>query len=435
MNHRVDMYKKPHNTNLELDVLATLAFTNMQHKISLLEEDDFYSLQTKEIFSHFLKSYEQSGAVDVSLLADETNYTKIVNRNLTVLASQLDMRIEELKNLSAKRKIKVITDAVNIKIKEGRDSETIKRYVVSEIEKIKTRKDLDMADIDQRFEDILERDEVIATPTGFRRFDRFTGGFLEGTLNIIAAAQGVGKSTLAVNMACNICRTKKKVLFVTGEMTQQTLYAKLISYLTGITYLKCLMGKDYRDGKWNPFNDKEVKKFTEARAKIDEYDLTLFGEKGISTLDIKSKISEIDGADIVFVDYLQRLKPIEKGRNDYEKVSNIAKELKNIALETNIPLVVVSSINRKHADEKDFRPKLSDLRGSGEIEYEADMVILLHRESAFRKARYNENEYEFQHAAEIKIAKNRYGESNLIIELFSDGDKSLIREAYEGGRY
>ena len=428
MGQELKQYNNIHNKNLELDVLATLAFSDMQHKIALLAEDDFYSLDTREIYKQFFKSYKDSGVIDVSLLQQEINYTLIVNRNTTVLPSQLDIRIEELKDLSAKRKIKAISDRAGVLIREGKDSDTIRKWQIAQIEKIKTIKDIDLEAIDQRFEDILDRDGVIAVETGFRKFDRLTGGFLEGTLNIIAAAQGVGKTTLAVNMACNMAKAKKKVLFVTGEMTQQTLYAKIVSYLTGITYLRVLMGKDMVDNQWVHFNDADYSKITNARAEVADYDMTLYGERGLSTLDIKSKIAEVDGADIVFVDYLQRLRPTEKGSNTYEKISNIAKELKNIALQTNTPLVVISSINRKHSDETDFRPKLSDLRGSGEIEYEADMVLFLHRDSAFRKAKYDENEYEFEHAADLTIAKNRYGESNLRIELFSDGEKSLIKE-------
>jgi len=428
MSRRTNMCN---NKNLELDVLATLVFGNEQHKITMLDEEDFYSLDTRDIFRTFLKTYNQKGVIDASILSNESNYTLIVNRNTAILPSQLDLRIGELKDLTGRRKIKAISEQANIMAQENKSSQEIRNWQIGELEKIRMVKDPKVEELDQRFEDILGGNQTLSVLSGYRKFDYLVGGFLEGTFNVIAAGQGVGKTTLAVNMMCNICKRGKRVLFATIEMSPQLLYSKIISHLTGISYREILMGKVRRDDKWVEFGEWEWKRINQARAEVASYSLELFGERGMTTADIKSKIIEIGGCDIVFVDYLQMLIPVEAGRSNYEKISNVAAELKNVALETTVPLVVISSINRDYSDRSDYKPQIADLRGSGEIEFAADMVILLHRESAFRKARPGEDEIEFEHHGELIVAKDRCGESNLVIRLYFDGARSLITEATE----
>lgn len=419
-----------HMKDLELDVLATLAFSTLYHKISLLEEEDFYRSDTKNIFLKFRETYNKKGLIDASLI-DGIDYSLLANRNLVTTSSQLDARIGKLKELSAKRKIAKIIYNTQTMIDENRDLDMIKNFTISELEKIKEEKEETLDEIDKQFVDMLERPEDLSVMSGYSKLDFSTGGFRNGTLNIIAAAQGIGKTTIAAIMAYNILKQGKKVLFVTVEMTKKDLFAKMISYLTGISYIEILKGRLRKDKDWVKFDTKEWKIINSAREKIIKSNLILFGEKELTTLDIKSKITEAGNFNIVFIDYLQELKPVAEYKTLYVKVSNIASELKSIALETDIPLVVVSSINRDYSDRKDFKPHISDIRESGRVEYVADMILLLHRESIFRDAKISENIEEFKHKGEIIIAKNRYGESNLSIDLYVDGFRSLISEAEE----
>jgi replicative DNA helicase len=250
---------------------------------------------------------------------------------------------------------------------------------------------------------------------------------MEGSLNILASAQGIGKTTFVMNMLPSICEKQgKKVLFVSLEMTFMALHAKLVSLLSGVPFSKMMYDmQTLTTDEWISINN--------ARARAYGYHIYRMGEKQVSTIDIRAKLKALKDVDIVILDYLQLVKPIIKSTSMYEIITNISRELKMIAAEANIPFIVIASINRDYSDRGDYRPHISDIRGSGNIEYDADMVLLLHRDSAFRE--YNPSkdadEYAFNHSADITVAKNRFGEANLRIDLFFDGAKSIMRESHE----
>ena len=154
------------------------------------------------------------------------------------------------------------------------------------------------------------------------------------------------------------------------------------------------------------------------------------GEKEINTADIKAEIKELRNIDVIFIDYLQLLKPTFPGKSLYESTSNISRELKVLAMEFNIPFVVINSINRDYSNRNDYKPHISDLRNSGQLEYDADLVLMLHRPSMFREADTSKGEDKktFENKAELIIAKNRFGESNLEIDFYFDGAKSSFKE-------
>ena len=275
----------------------------------------------------------------------------------------------------------------------------------------------------------MTREKDPAIKTGFPKLDRVTGGFMGGTLNIIASAQGIGKTTFIINMLSNICgKLNKKVLFVPLEMSFMSLHAKIISCLSGVSFSEMMYGsKKLSTENWSLIND--------ARAKAAKFQIHRLGEKEVSTNDIRSKVQSLGDIDMVIVDYMQLVKPVAKSNSMYENITNISRELKILSSEANIPFVVVASINREYSDRSDNRAKISDIRGSGNIEYDADMVLLLHRESAFREydTGKDDDEYTFRHSADIVVAKNRFGESNLKIDLFFDGEKSIVREVAKHG--
>jgi len=418
-----------HDTDLELDILATLAFTpKLQYKIISLSEEDFYHINTKDIYNKFIKMYNSDNVIDISLLNKNSNdfVLKLINRNNTTLASQINARIKKLKDISGKRKIQGIAHEMTTMVSSGKDLKDI-RNCGSEIIKIgeDILKDVTNEDVDEKLEEFMTREKDPAIKTGFPKLDRVTGGFMAGTLNIIASAQGIGKTTAVINMLSYICgKLNKKALFVPLEMSFMSLHAKIISCLSGVSFSKMMYGG-------NKLSSEEWAVINNARAKASQFQIYRLGEKETTTNDIRGKIKALGDVDIVIIDYMQLVKPVEKSYSMYEKITNISRELKIIASETNIPFIVVASINRDYSDRNDNRPKISDIRGSGNIEYDADMVLLLHRESAFRDYDMNkdDDEYIFKHSADVVIAKNRFGESNLKIDLFFDGEKSLLKEA------
>jgi len=409
---------------LELDILANIAFNpKLQHKILYLTEDDFYSLVAINIYSIFYALYKKENVIDISAVRKQISFYHLVNRQYSVIPSQFDLQLKKLKELTYKRILQDIAYRITIMVEEGKGVDEIRNFYDSSMRKVVIKKD--ELDVDEEFENYITQKSLPVIKTGFPKLDRFTGGFMRGTYSIIASAQGVGKSTLLLNFLSYICgKQNKKVLYITLDMNFLGLYTKLISCISGISFSKMMFDME-------SLNISEWKEINNTRAKIEQFKLLKLGEEEIKTSDIRAKIKEEKDIDIVMIDYLQLLKPADKGKTMYETISNISNELKILSSEANIPFIVIASINRDYADRRKKIPDISDIRGSGEIEYDADLVLLLYRESAFRKAKDTENEKEFEHKGELIIAKNRYGESNLKIPIYFDGSISLIREMGE----
>ena len=418
-----------HDTELELDILAIIAFdSKAQYRITQLGEDDFYSLDTKKIYNAFFKIFSESSVIDLSIIDDKKIAILISNRQNVVIPAKLKAKIRKLKEISGKRKIQSIAYELTAMVSSGKALGEIREYGSKIIQVSEdTLKDITTEIVDDKLEEYMTRHRDPSIKTGFPKLDKTTGGFLVGTLNIVAAAQGVGKTTFVINLLNYVCgKLNKKVLFVSMEMNFMSLHAKAVSNLSGVPYSRMMFDmKQIETEEWKKIND--------ARAEIFRHFVYRLGEREISTNDIRAKINALQDVELVIIDYMQLVKPMNKGVNMYEIITNISRELRILASETNIPFVVIAAINRDYADRGDSRPHIADIRGSGNIEFDADMVLLLHRASAFRsydknKDRDCKDEYEFTHKADITIAKNRFGESNLRIELFFDGEKSLIRE-------
>ena len=424
------MESKPlHDRELELDVLACIVFNESNYsEILLLDSHDFYSIDNRQLFEAFRNMYANDGIINMAILPTEykelQGYHNLYNRNDYVITSQVDISIKRLKDISNARKLQDISYRATLKAAEGIDPIVIKEWIIRESEKISdvySNKEITTNDLDNTLEEFLIDGSSPSILTGFKKFDEITGGFMKGTMTIVASAQGIGKTTLAINILNYMCKQGKKVLYVSLEMSFMALHAKMVSNLSGVSFYKMMFkNKELNSDEWSRIHN--------ARAKISEYSLYRLGERDITTSDIRAKLKDIE-VDIIIIDYMQLIKPSIKG-SLYETATNTSRDLKMLSNEFNIPFIVIASINRDYSDRGDFTPRISDIRHSGQIEYDADLVLLLHRNSAFREydSTKDKNEYMFRHTAEMIIAKNRYGESNLKIEFYFDGEKSIFKE-------
>ena len=268
-----------HDTDLELDILATIAFNpKLQYKITSLKEEDFYHIDTKDIYKKFMEMFDREGVIDISLMDKRSNnfILALINRNNTTLSSQLNARIKKLKDISSKRKIQGIAYQMTVMVSSGKDLKDI-RDCGAEIIKIgeDNLKDVTNEDVDEKLEEYMTRKEDPAIKTGFAKLDRTTGGFLNGSLNIIASAQGIGKTTFVINLITHICgKLNKKVLFIPLETNFMSLHAKVISCLSGISFSRIMWdSKKLTPGEWELINN--------ARAKASKYQIYRMGEKEI----------------------------------------------------------------------------------------------------------------------------------------------------------
>jgi replicative DNA helicase len=415
---------------LELDTLACIVFNSDNYsKIALLDNDDFYSLETQKLFSALKRNYESDKTINLSSVDTEIKstacYLSIQNNRDYIITAQVDFDIKKLKEISGKRKLQNLLYKATVKIDEGENADNVKAWLLKESKKIITDyaiKEITIPMVDESFAKFMEsaRDETVRS--GFPKFDNVTGGFGKGSMTIIASAPSIGKTTFAINILNHVCgKLGRRVLFVSLEMSYVHLYTKIVTNISGVSFHKIMCGKD-------KLTDDEWTGITNARAKASEYKLFMIGNKEISLLDIRESLNKVK-AEMVIIDYMQLLKPLSNG-SLYENTTNLSRGLKVIASEFDVPFLVISSINRDYADRNDMTPRISDIRHSGQIEYDADMVLLLHRDSAMREydSSKDKSEYIFKHAAELTIAKSRLGESNISIDFFFDGEKAIFRE-------
>ena len=415
--------------DLELDTLACIVYnTNNYSKVMLLEEDDFYVLENKELFQAIRDCYKKEKVINLPTLSQSVKkyegFLKLAGIRDYVITSQVTINIKKLKGLKASRKIQDLSYQATLKTQQGDNPLEIKSWLGRGIEKINSdyeKKEITISELEDSFDKMINQADADPITSGFPRLDRKMGGFEKGKMTIIAAAQGVGKTTMALNLLHHFCgKLDKTVLYVSLEMTFKTLYLMSVSRASGVPYFKIMYRRDeISDGEWAAINN--------ARAKVSQFKQIRMGEEEISTDDIKYKIKE-ENPDIVIIDYLQRIKSRQRFTNEYEKLTNISNELATLKNELDVPLIVIASINRKYADRDDKTPRVSDIRGSGTIEYDADTVLLLHRDSAFGAYTGTGDKNKYNHGGKLYIAKQRFGESNKMIDIYFDGAKVLMRE-------
>jgi len=251
--------------------------------------------------------------------------------------------------------------------------------------------------------------EFTGIPTGFYDLDRLTSGFQPSELIIIGARPGMGKTAIALSMAANISiRQNKPVAFFSLEMSDQALMLRLLSSETGIDGNKLRVGRFAQ----SDFNDifKAAETIHDAPLFIvDMPDMTMLGIQAMARmLRIQEKV------EIIFIDYIGRITSENKQLPRYEFISEVSRSLKGLARELGIPVVALSQLRREAEKEK---PGLADIRESGSIEQDADLVMFLNRDRELEKTR-QEQEKELSQKVQLMLAKNRNGPVGTIDLLF-----------------
>lgn len=235
-------------------------------------------------------------------------------------------------------------------------------------------------------------------PTGFRDLDRMTSGLQPSDLILVAARPSMGKTAFTLNIAQNVgVRQHKTVAFFSLEMSQEQLVQRLLCQIAHIDSQKLRTGQLNSDEEWT--------RLTDACDKLYESPIYIDDTPGISVAEMRSKARRLKsehGLDLIIVDYLQLM----QGRNAESRqleISEISRSLKALARELKVPLIALSQLSRSVESRQDKRPMLSDLRESGALEQDADIVSFLYRED------YYDKETENQHITEVILAKHRNG--------------------------
>ena len=247
-----------------------------------------------------------------------------------------------------------------------------------------------------------------AIPTGIGDLDRMITGLNRSDLIILAARPGMGKTSFALNIARNVaCQAKKTVAFFSLEMSKEQLASRLLSSEAMVGGTKLRTGK---------LTDEEWQRLIPASDVLKNADMYLDDTSTITITEMKARLRRLKQVDLVVIDYLQLMASGRRIDNRVQEISAITRNLEIMAKELNVPIITLSQLSRASEQRTgDHRPQLSDLRDSGSIEQDADIVLFLFREGYYDRENGEENAPQADvNAGECIVAKNRHGETSTV---------------------
>jgi len=417
----------PHSVEAEQSVLGGLMLDNSawEQVSDLLVDQDFYRHDHQLIFRGIAELMEQANPVDVITLAEwhnqrgeldkvgELAYLGALARN-TPSAANIKAYASIVRERSILRQlIQIGNNIANMAFTpEGRNSEemldTAERRVFEIAEKGAKRgggfiqvKDV-LSKVVDKIDTLFEQDSgITGLPTGFIDFDDQTSGLQPADLVIIAGRPSMGKTTFAMNIAENAAiHSKQPVAVFSMEMPADSLAMRMLSSLGRIDQHRLRTGR---------LNDDDWPRLTSAIALLNEAPLFIDDTGGLTPSELRARARRLKrehGLSLIIVDYLQLMSGSANGRqaeNRTNEISEISRSLKALAKELNVPVIALSQLNRSLEQRPNKRPVMSDLRESGAIEQDADIIVFIYRDEV-----YNEDSAE-KGKAEIIISKQRNG--------------------------
>lgn len=243
-------------------------------------------------------------------------------------------------------------------------------------------------------------------PTGIGSLDSTITGLNRSDLILLAARPGMGKTSFALNIARNVSvKSKRRVAFFSLEMTKEQLASRLLS-TEGL-----IEGTKLRTGK---LTNEEWVRLIEAGDVLSKADMYFDDTPGITVPEMKAKLRRLKHVDLVIIDYLQLMAASRRIDNRVQEISEITRNLKILAKEFNVPVITLSQLSRASEQRAEHKPQLSDLRDSGSIEQDADIVLFLYREDYYKNGEGTESDDSDKNSGECIVAKNRHGETRSV---------------------
>ena len=346
------------------------------------------------------------------------NYVFNVANNNCVM-SALDSYVEVvLKNAQSRKLIATLTDLQKRAIKREGSVNDIVDMGVSQLNNLKVKDDETGFEtlgtiLKRNIADLREASfgngERKAVKTGFSYLDQITGGFKPGTVNIIAARPGMGKTALVLNIATNVAKFySKKVAIFSLEMSKSELANRILASQSQTNYKSIERAN---------ITHEELADLTETLGRISSMPIYIDEKTNTNPMDIMTKCKELQSKGqigLVIIDYLQLLTmPGRAASSRQQEISDISRSLKVLAKELEVPVIALSQLNRgtENREDTDHIPGLADLRDSGAIEQDADCVIFIHRPSYYTKKKDAAEKPKIEDA-QLIVAKNRHGETD-----------------------
>lgn len=395
---------------------------------SFLRADDFYIHRHKWIWETFTRLQERRTPIDFLTVSEELDQlgqlaevggpaylTSLINNVPTSLHAEHYGRIVEATAIRRR-----MLTAANEIAKLAYQQESSVDTVMDEAEKVvfgvserRTTRDLQpiqdvLSEYYDRIDQIISRgDEGVGVPTGFTDLDRLLGGLQPSDLLIIAGRPGTGKTAFMLSAAKNAALTRQKhVAIFSLEMSNEQLVQRLISQQTGIDSQRLRTGK---------LTDEEWPLFTHAIEVLSDTRIFLDDTPALTPLQLRTKCRRLHAEfhlDLVLVDYIQLMSSGMRSENRVQEVSYISRNMKVLARELEVPVLAAAQLSRAVEQRTDKEPQLSDLRESGSLEQDADIVMFIHRPELY------DTDTLMKNVAQIKVAKHRNGPTGNVELIF-----------------
>jgi replicative DNA helicase len=420
----------PHNADAERTVLGAVLVDNQAFNSAaeILTRDDFYRDAHRRIFEAMATLAEKSEPIDLVTLKNELTRTQSLDGagGVAYLAGLVEgvPRLENVLPWSRIiREASVLRNLIHASARiaqEANDAQDSADSILDRAEQAifaiaerKIRAGLvPVKDfIKGTFESIEKlsqsKDAITGVPTGFIDLDRMTSGFQKGDLIILAARPSMGKTSLALNIARTAAQaTAEPVAIFSLEMSKEQLVKRLIFAEARIESSLVTRGQ-LRDSDWG--------KLTTAWADLHKLPLFIDDASFLTPLELRAKCRRLKaehGLGLIVVDYLQLMGSGGRVENRQQEISSISRSLKGLAKELEVPVLALSQLSRAPEARTDRRPQLSDLRESGAIEQDADVVMFIYRDSVYKPTEENRG------SAELIIAKQRNGPTDTVNLVF-----------------
>ena len=426
----------PYSLEAEQAVLGGVLLdpTILPKVIEILKPESFYRPQHQQLFSIMMRMFTTAKTEDIITVINESvamgifetsamakTYLSGIMESVPSTAN-IESYCEIIKEKAQIRSlINIANDIIETANEGSVDSQTMLDSAEQKIYDIRQGEIQGLSRIDSVIIDTYthlqelsgpDADQHLGARTGFAQLDAVTTGLNKSDLIIIAARPAMGKSAFALNIAANACKnTMKDVVIFSLEMGKEQLVSRMLASEAMVNNT-CL-----RTGKLTPDDWAKLAAGTEALQRLPIY---LDDGAGINVPQMKAKLRRMKNLGLVIIDYLQLMSSPNKHTSRVTEVSEITRQLKLMAKELNVPVIALSQLSRSSEKREDKRPMLSDLRESGSIEQDADIILFLHRDAYYNK------ETADQTMAECIVAKNRHGSTGTV-NLAWIGEYTLFR--------
>lgn len=416
----------PHNNEAERSVLGILLLSSekMNEAVEKIKATDFYNPIHTKIFQALLNLYNKNHPIDLITAIDELNRMGNLEEvgGMTYLATlttevvttlNLEYYLKIIKDKSILRQIiEVSTKSLDLAYEDSEDVETVMEFAEKGIFDITqdahSQGLIPIGDVlVESFALMEERannpSSLTGVTTGFIDLDHKLSGLQKSDLVLLAARPSMGKTALMVNISLNAAmRANAHVAIFSLEMSKNQLIQRMMSSLSHIDLSKVISAQMETD-EWT--------RLLESISIMDKLNIHIDDTAGISPLELKAKARRLKaqkGLDLIVIDYLQLMELGHRSDNRTQEISAISRSLKAIAKELDIPVLALSQLSRAPELRGDKRPILSDLRESGAIEQDADVVLFLYRDEYYNAETENKN------VGEVIIAKHRNGPTGVV---------------------